>query len=113
MFVRSGSMILLGDCPPSPVAAGDVALIAPNVLVGSDPEGRVDVTMLLIDADYLIEHLFWQHLDAIPDRDAARDLAAKLYPDPVQVLRLGQFLLVGVARRICRNTLEATACCDR
>ncbi|MFT3799140.1 hypothetical protein [Microbacterium sp.] len=46
--------------------------------------------MLLVDADYLIEHLFWQHLDVIPDRDAARDLAAKIYPDPVQVLRLGE-----------------------
>ncbi len=85
LFVRDGSMILSGDCPQSPVVVGDVALIAPNALVGYEPEGWVDVTTLLIDMDdYLIEHLFWQHLDLIPDRDAARDLAAKLYPDPVQ-----------------------------
>lgn len=81
-------MILQGHAPPRPASVGDVVMTAPEVSVGYAPEGGVTVTTLLIDTDYLIEHLFWQHLDLIPDRDAARDLAAKLYPDPVQVLRL-------------------------
>lgn len=54
-------------------------LIAPRAVIGYDPEGPVTITTLAVDTDYLIEHLFWQHLAVIPDRDAARDLAAKLY----------------------------------
>ncbi|WP_147522555.1 hypothetical protein [Brevibacterium senegalense] len=45
---------------------------------------------MAVDTDYLIEHLYWQHLELIPDRDAARDFATKLYPDPVQILRPGE-----------------------
>ena len=34
--------------------------------------------------------MFWQHLDVLADGEAARDLATHLYPDPVQVLRVGE-----------------------
>lgn len=90
LIVRDGSAILLGACGQKPVSVGDVMLVAPNVPLGYAAEGTTTVSTVAVDTDYLIEHLFWQHLDLIPDRDAARDLAAKLYPDPVQVLRLGE-----------------------
>ncbi|MBK8868653.1 MAG: AraC family transcriptional regulator [Dermatophilaceae bacterium] len=90
LAVRDGSMILMGDFPHRPVAVGDVVMIAPNIAIHCEPEGEVTMTTLYVDTDYLIEHLYWQHLELIPDREAARDLAAKLYPDPVQVLRLGE-----------------------
>lgn len=81
---------MTGDYGSQPVGASEAILIAPGAVIGYDPEGPVTITTLAVDTDYLIEHLFWQHLAVIPDRDAARDLAAKLYPDPVQVLRLGE-----------------------
>ncbi len=90
LLIRHGSAILCGDCLHHPIRVGDVTLIAPQIVLGYEPEGTASVTTLSIDTDYLIEHLFWQHLDLLPDRDAARDLAAKLYPDPVQVLRPGE-----------------------
>lgn len=90
VVVRDGSVILCGECPQRPVSVGDIVLIAPDMPVGYEPEARITITTLHLDTDYLIEHLFWQRLDLIPDRDAARDLAAKLNPDPVQVLRLGE-----------------------
>ena len=92
VFVRAGTMLArLGKQTDSfPVPAGVSLLIAPGTDFECQPEGEVELTTLLIDTDYLIEHLFWQHLTLIPDRDAARELAAKLYPDPVQVLRLGE-----------------------
>lgn len=89
-IVRSGSVILTSGDLQKPIRVGDVTLIAPLTLTGYVPEGEAGITTLLIDTDYLIEHLFWQHLAVIPDRDAARDLAARLYPDPAQVLRLGE-----------------------
>lgn len=90
LFMRDGSAIFSSDKLQQPISVGDSVLIAPNVITAYAPEGNAAASTLLIDTDYLIEHLFWQHLDLIPDRDAARDLAAKLYPDPVQVLRLGE-----------------------
>lgn len=87
--IRDGSAFISGECV-QPVTVGDAVLIAPRARFGYEPEGRVSMTTLILDTDYLIEHLFWQHLDVIPDRDAARDLAAQLYPDPVQVLHLGE-----------------------
>lgn len=90
VVMRDGSAVLDGDYPPRPTAVGDALLIAPDVRLGFQPEGEVTISRLMVDADYLIEHLYWQHMGVIPDRDAARDLAAKLYPDPVQVLRLGE-----------------------
>lgn len=90
VFPRDGSLILDGELTVQPLSVGQVALVAPGALIGYQAEGLVATTTLLIDTDYLIEHLFWQHLTLIPDRDAARELAAKLYPDPVQVLRIGE-----------------------
>ncbi|TDP91344.1 AraC-like DNA-binding protein [Leucobacter luti] len=92
MFVRDGTLLVrLGEqAAPFPAATGTALLIAPGAVFGYQPEGWVRVTTLLIDTDYLIEHLYWQHLDVIPDREAARDLATTLYPAPVQVLRLGE-----------------------
>lgn len=90
VFIRDGSVILTGDCSDHPVVVGDAVLVAPKALVGYAPEGEATVTTLAIDTDYLIEHLYWQHVGVLADRDAARDLAARLYPDAIQVLRLGE-----------------------
>lgn len=89
-LIRDGSLVLNHGEEAKPLTVGDAALIAPSYAFGYEPEGWVTVTTLLIDTDYLIEHLYWQNLDVIPDREAARELAAKLYPDPAQVLHLGE-----------------------
>ena len=90
LLVRDGSLILdTGRAKPSFAKPGDAVLVAAGAQFGYRSEGEVISTTLLIDTDYLIEHLFWQHLDLIPDRDAARELAAKLYPEPVQGNRCG------------------------
>ncbi len=89
VVIRDGSAFISGE-GAQPVTVGDAVLIAAGARLGYEPEGRVTVTTLNLDTDYLIEHLFWQHLDVIPDRDAARDLATQLYPDPVQILHLGE-----------------------
>lgn len=83
LLIRNGSMILHSDRVHQPVRVGGVVRWSHQSVCGYEPEGDATVTMLGVDLDYLVEHLFWQHLDPIPDRDAARDLAARLYPDPV------------------------------
>lgn len=90
LLVLDGSAIFTIGERAIPLRPGHAVLVGPDKLLGYAPENSVSVTTLLIDTDYLIEHLFWQHLDVIADRDAARDLATKLYPEPVQVLDLGQ-----------------------
>lgn len=88
MVVRDGSLILTNAGVGGSAAVGDVVLVAPNVEFGYEPEGIVTLTTLVVDTDYLLDQLFWQHLDVLADREAARDLAARLYPEPVQVIRL-------------------------
>lgn len=90
VIVREGSILPDCDLPLPPVLEGEAALIGPTVSFGYQPEGASTVTAILVDTDYLIERLFWQYLDLIPDREAARDLAANLYTDPVLVLHLGE-----------------------
>ncbi len=88
--IREGSLILTGDMDALPVSAGTVVLAAPGAAFGWQPEGRTVVTTVLLDTDYLVDVFFWQHLDRLADAAAARDLAARRYPEPVQVLRLGE-----------------------
>ena len=89
-IVRNGSVILTSGDLQRPIRTGDIVLVAPLASTGCIPEGVAEVTTLLIDTDYLTEHLFWYHLDLLPDRDAARDLAAKLHPDPIQIISIGE-----------------------
>ncbi len=89
-IVRRGSVILTDGDLQRPIRTGDVVLVAPLAPTGYIPEGVAEVTTLLLDTDYLTEHLFWHHLDLPPERDAARELAAKLHPDPIQIIRIGE-----------------------
>lgn len=76
LFVRDGTVIL-DTGRPSPVFAkpGDAVLVAAGAGLGHHTEGKAETTTLLTDTDYLIEHMFWQHLSLISDRDAAAHLA--------------------------------------
>lgn len=89
VVIRDGSVLPAGDVPPAPLSIGKAVLVAPHARFGYEPEGAATMTTLYIDTDYLIGHLFWQHLGALPDRDAARDLADQ-YPTAAQVLRIGE-----------------------
>jgi len=74
--MRDGSAIFESEDLQRPISVGGFMLIAPNALAAYQPEGEATVSTLLIDTDYLIAHLLWQHLDLIPDRDADRDRAS-------------------------------------
>lgn len=91
--LRQGSVVINIDSIQKPVTTGDVVLLAPGTYCRCEPEGLATFTTLHVDTDYLIDLFFWQQVCAIPDRHAARDLAEKLYPDPVQVLRIGEHQL--------------------
>lgn len=89
-IVREGSIILRGDAEHHPASAGDVVLVAPGVGFGREPEGCTVVTTVLLDTDYLLGVFFWQHLDHAADLADAATLAARMYPDPIQILRPGE-----------------------
>lgn len=68
---------------------GDAVLLAANVLCGIEPEDHVTVTIVYVDADYVIDQVFWQYVGFLQDRFDAQDFAATIYTEPAQVLRLG------------------------
>ncbi|WP_241897422.1 helix-turn-helix transcriptional regulator [Brevibacterium epidermidis] len=89
VVVRSGSAILFSEFGSQAVSVGDAALLGPNVLSCTEPEGHVTVTSIYIDTDYALDQFFWQHSTILHDRLDARGLAEKVYSEPAQILRLG------------------------
>lgn len=89
-FVRAGSAILFSEFGEQPVKPGDVILLAANVLCGAEPEAHVTVTTIYADTDYVIDQVFWQHVEFLQDRLHAQDFAATVYTEPAQILRLGE-----------------------
>ena len=92
IIIRDGTAILYSEFGEQPVTPGDVVLVGANVLCGSEPEGHVTVTTVYLDTDYVLDQLFWQHSQILADRHEAPRLAAVLYTEPAQVLRLGEDL---------------------
>uniref|UniRef100_UPI0034CE8658 helix-turn-helix domain-containing protein n=1 Tax=Micrococcus endophyticus TaxID=455343 RepID=UPI0034CE8658 len=90
IIVRDGSAILFSEFGQKPVRPGDVILLGPNVLCGSEPEGHITVTTIYADTDYVIDQAFWQHAGILHDRLDARGFTEKVYSDPAQILRLGE-----------------------
>ncbi|ALE18764.1 AraC family transcriptional regulator [Lawsonella clevelandensis] len=90
IIVRDGSAILFSEFGQKPGRPGDVVLLGPNVLCGSEPEGHITVTTIYADTDYVIDQAFWQHAGILHDRLDARGFTEKVYSDPAQILRLGE-----------------------
>ena len=90
IIVRDGSAILFSEFGQKPVRPGDVVLLGPNVLCGSEPEEHITVTTIYADTDYVIDQAFWQHAGILHDRLDARGFTEKVYSDPAQILRLGE-----------------------
>lgn len=90
IVVRDGSAILLSEFWQKPVRSGDVIVLAANTLCGSDPEGRITVTTIYADSDYVLDQLRWQYAGVISDRLDAQGFIETVYAEPVQILRLGE-----------------------
>ncbi|MEX5310358.1 helix-turn-helix transcriptional regulator [Kocuria sp. CPCC 205297] len=90
IIVRHGSAVLFSEFGQKPVRPGDVILLGPNVLCGSEPEEHITITTIYADTDYVIDQAFWQHAGILHDRLDAMGFAEKLYSHPAQILRLGE-----------------------
>lgn len=91
IVVRAGSALLYcRHFKEQIISVGDVVLIGPGVLVGSEPEGFNTVTTIYLDTDYVVDQLYWQYVGLPQDRLDAQELADSLYCEPTQILRLGE-----------------------
>ncbi|MGO1628680.1 MAG: helix-turn-helix domain-containing protein [Microbacterium sp.] len=93
LVVRGGSAILGGEVGQWPLNIGDAALLGAGVSCGVEPEGQVTLTTVYLDPGYAVDQFYWQHTGFIIDRLEAQEIAAVMFPEPVQVLRLGEPLL--------------------
>src|SRR5699024_4215966 len=90
IVVRDGSAILFSEFGQKPARPGDVVLLGPNVLCGSEPEGHITVTTIYADTDYVIDQAFWQYAGILHDRLDAPVFARETFTEPAQVIRLGE-----------------------
>lgn len=90
ILVRDGSAILLSEFGQRHVKPGDVILLGANTLCGSEPEGRITVTTIYADMDYIVDQVFWRYVGVLYDRLDAQDFVATTYTEPAQILRLGE-----------------------
>lgn len=95
--VRDGSAILSGGFGWTPINVGDVLLIGANAPCGAEPEGQVALTTVYLDPGYAVDQFYWQHSGLLRDRLEAQDVAATVFAEPVQVLRLGEQRLAELA----------------
>lgn len=89
IVVRDGSAILFSEFGQKPVTVGDVVMLGPNVLCGSEPEGHITVTTIYADTDYLIDQAFWQYARVLHDRLDAPTFVKETFTEPAQIIRLG------------------------
>lgn len=82
VVVRHGSAILFSEFGQKPVRPGDVVLLGANVLCGSEPEGRITVTTIYADTDYVLDQVRWQYAGFLQDRLDAQGFADTLYTEP-------------------------------
>ncbi|RCS82599.1 helix-turn-helix transcriptional regulator [Brachybacterium alimentarium] len=90
IIVRDGSAILFSEFGQKPVRPGDVVVLGPNVLCGSEPEGHITVTTIYADTDYVIDQAFWQYAAILHDRLDAPGFVREAFTDPAQIIRLGE-----------------------
>lgn len=88
--IRDGSAIVCSQFGQRPIVAGDSVLLCTSTLCAAEPEGHITLTTVYIDTDYIIDQIFWKHVEMLSDRLDARELAKKLYVEPAQVLHLGE-----------------------
>lgn len=89
-IVRSGSALLFGEFDQRHIKLGDVLLIAPCILLGTEPEGWVTLTTLYLDRDFAADYVFWQYVDLFTDWFHARQFVDNFESDPLRSLRLDE-----------------------
>src|SRR5699024_6644406 len=90
IIVRDGSAILFSEFGQKPVRPGDVILLGPNLLCGSEPEGQITVTTIYADTDSVIDQAFWQYAGVLHDRLDAPGFVKEAFTEPAQIIRLGE-----------------------
>lgn len=90
VIVRDGSAFLHSKANAYPVNVGDIAVLGVDAAVGLEPEGRVTLTTLFLDIEYVSDLVFWHHPSSPPDRLEARRITDRFSAVPVRVLRIGE-----------------------
>ena len=88
VIVREGSAFLHSRADAHPVNVGDIAVLGVDAAVGVEPEGRVVLTTLFLDIEYVTDLVFWHHPSSPVDRLEARRIADGFSTVPVRVLRI-------------------------
>ena len=68
IVVREGSGQLIGEFGYQPLSVGDVIVVAADTWNWTRPEGSITTTTLYLDADYLVDQVFWEYADFFTDR---------------------------------------------
>ncbi len=88
VFARTGRLTARTEAGDYPLRPGDVLVVAPNIRTSFEAESRADGVSLLVDTQYLIDLVFWQHVTGLVERLDARTLLEQAFPNPVMLLRL-------------------------
>jgi AraC-like DNA-binding protein len=79
-----------GVAGPDHLKPGSVVFLRPNVPCVVEPEGQIRLVRLFYAAGFLLQQVRWRHPAEVPDEWAARVMAEYLYPEPSQVVTVGE-----------------------
>ncbi len=107
--ITDGSAIIGDRSRLRPVVRGDAVLVAPNEYCRVEPEGSTTVTTVFLDSDYFADQVFWQYSNFLSDRLAAQAAMGTIYPEPIQIVRLGEKCLEALTP-VLEELVELSQC---
>lgn len=89
LIIRRGSALVYREGAEHSVRVGDVVLVGPNAQCGIIPRGPVRLSVISIDAGFLLSQMLCRHAGLLDDCYAVQESAEAVFAIPVQVLCLG------------------------
>lgn len=68
--------------------AGDMLALAPNIAAGFESRNPAAGKSVQVDAQYLLDLVFWQHVTNLTERLDARTLIEQAFPNPAMLVHL-------------------------
>ncbi len=88
LLIRDGATIIDDGTNPIRAEVGDVVVLRSNTKASGTPDGRVTISTIYGDTEYMFQHWYWGMQPHVPSADVARAMARVHYAWGAKRVRL-------------------------